>query len=780
VGVLWYVSNLILTQVVGELSARHLDVDTTSQWIKSMSRNLYPGIGQAVADRTFLRKGEDWDKVAERVAFGNTRLCSTADEQLAEFALVRDMIAKGQLLTSGRHLQHGDISQKDRSLDVFSNCSTSITTFGLVYLLLNGSGVGRCYDDDLMLVDWDNAPNVLCVLDHSHPDFDYTIHETLRDAKHKYAGNNNVLWHTVGDSREGWATAIEYLEILAFQKIHRDKLLILDFSGVRGKNEPIAGMQGRPSSGPIPLMNAFIRVHSIKGAGMPLWKQAMYIDHYFAEIVMVGGVRRSARMSVKYWKDPTVLDFIEVKRPVEFLGKTPKQIVEIRNADNRRVFLWSSNNSVGVDAEFWQLVNAKRNTKAYKSEMYRHAMRVFKAVTECAYYDGTGEPGLINLDKLVTNNANLDYIKGDYFSSKRYALLDDTAMYLDRLLKVAKLKQYTMITNPCGEVPLAIWGAMCIIGDVVPYHCDTLEECEVAVRAMTRFLIRVNKLDSVYNKEIRRTNRVNVSLTGVQEFAQKFWDYNFFDLIDEEKSQPFWLFVAQLKRAVKDEAAKYSKKLGMTAPHTDTCIKPSGSVSKLFGLTEGWHLPAMRFYLRWVQFHENDVLVEDYKVKGYPVRSLRSYKNSAIVGFPTALEITHRLSKERMVTVKDVTPEQQYRWVMLGEKYWLRGMENGKPLSTDTGSQISYTLKYDPEQVTYQSFCDVLKLYQPLVRCCSVLPDVKSSGYEYLPEEEISTHDYLELLQSIKDPLLEDIGREHLECGSGGCPTDFKPNKGEV
>ena len=38
------------------------------------------------------------------------------------------------------------------------------------------------------------------------------------------------------------------------------------------------------------------------------------------------------------------------------------------------------------------------------------------------------------------------------------------------------------------------------------------------------------------------------------------------------------------------------------APITVTTVKPAGTTSKLFGLTEGAHLPARRQYLRWVQF----------------------------------------------------------------------------------------------------------------------------------------------------------------------------------
>jgi hypothetical protein len=35
-------------------------------------------------------------------------------------------------------------------MEVFTNCATAANTFLLFYLLLNGSGVGRAYDDDMI------------------------------------------------------------------------------------------------------------------------------------------------------------------------------------------------------------------------------------------------------------------------------------------------------------------------------------------------------------------------------------------------------------------------------------------------------------------------------------------------------------------------------------------------------------------------------------------------------------------------------------------------------
>jgi hypothetical protein len=226
--------------------------------------------------------------------------------------------------------------------------------------------------------------------------------------------------------------------------------------------------------------------------------------------------------------------------------------------------------------------------------------------------------------------------------------------------------------------------------------------------------------------------------------------------------------------AVKDEAARYAKALGVVTPHTMTTIKPAGTTSKLFGLTEGWHLPSMRFYLRWVQFRSDDPLVQTYGDAGYPVRTLKTYEGTTIVGFPTAPLISTLGMEDKLVTAAEATPEEQYRWLQLGEKHWIIG--NGE----DRGNQISYTLKYDPDIVDAKQFGDMIRKYQRTVRCCSVMPQEDKSSFEYLPEEGVDKVRYEELSRAIQKVLEEDIAKEHIDCENGACPIDFRKDKSEA
>ena len=646
---------------------------------------------------------------------------------------------------------------------VTGNCSTSAASFLTFYLLLNGSGVGRSYDDAMIVADLNNLPIVVPAIDMSHKDVLSGEINALdrRNALHLYADRECVVFE-VPDSREGWAKALEKMELMAFEGTNRDKVLILDFSKVRPRGAPIGGMQGRPASGPGPLMAAIKNVAALREAGMAPWRAAMYADHYLAECVLVGGARRAARMATKFWKDPTVLDFIQVKRGG---------------------FLWSSNNSVTVDDRFWHYVKMDDSVFDLMSpecEDYRlgkHAKTVFDKLTEAAYFDQTGEPGIISVDKLTWNDEGVEVLlDGNFAESERYKLEPETLTLTSALAKAWLASEYKVITNPCGEIVLGSLGGYCVIADIVPFHATTDDDAEDAFRTATRALIRTNTMDCLYGKEVKRTNRIGVGITGLHEYAWSRFGYGFRDIIDEDKSKDFWLMLARFKRAVQDEAKSYATELGVAVPHTNTTMKPAGTTSKLFGLTEGAHLASMREYLRWVQFRNDDPLIAEYEAQGYPVRKLQTYSGTTIVGFPTQPLICSLGMGDKLVTAAEATPEEQYQYLRLLEKYWIVGVkEDGKTPLEDRGNQVSYTLKYDPRVVSFEDFKRTLLEGQSTIRCCSVMPQTDTSAYEYQPEQPVTKHEFELIAAAIaQTQIKEDIGLEHVDCSTGACPIDFR------
>ena len=730
---------------------------------------------------------EKWEDVAYRVSAGNASLVpqgtmsleELGNERKKEFNAMNHHLRQASVLMSGRHLQHGDLDQASRPMEVFTNCSTSACSFLTFYLLLNGSGVGRSYDDSMIVADLNYLPIVVPVIDGMHKDAmsgEITVIDK-RNAEHLYAGRT-IHEFEVPDSREGWAKALEKMELMAFQRVYRDDVLLLDFSKVRGRGEPIKGMQDRPASGPGALMTAISNVAKLRDSGMTPWRAAMYADHYLAECVLVGGARRAARMATKYWKDLTTLDFIAVKRGG---------------------FLWSSNNSVTVDAEFWYLVKMDEAEALYllgelgdeddSFDLWKHAHAIFNAVCEAAYYDQTGEPGLITVDKLTWNEEGVEALTdGRYAESERYKLDEPTLELTKALVKAWLASDHKVITNPCGEIVLGSLGGYCVIADVVPFHANrglfpatdcTVwdEDAEDSFRVTTRALIRTNLMNCLYEKEVKRTNRIGVGMTGMHEYAWARFGYGWHDIVDEERSKDFWLMLARFKRAVQNEAKSYSKLLNVAEPHTNTTFKPAGTTSKLFGLTEGAHLPSMREYVRWVQFRNDDPLIAEYQAKGYPIRHLKIYKGTTIVGFPTRPIICELGMGDKLVTAAEATPEEQYQFLRLLEKYWITGVEeDGVTALEERGNQISYTLKYKPELVSYNEFKRTLLEGQSTIRCCSVMPQTDTSAYEYVPEQVVSKHEYEMIANAIVSDsgLKEDIGLEHVDCAGGACPIDFR------
>lgn len=775
------------------------------------ARPLDRGMGEAVGRRTVFRPEdhESFGNVADRVALGNTLL--VADTGTAERAQLRNAIATGALLTSGRHLQHGDAAQRDRNLELFTNCATAISSFAKFYLLLNGSGVGRAYDDELCAVDWADAPTMLLHMSPDHPDFPRdraglhrfgvemqllpwgtTLDRFDAEAEALVRASLNecllasptdapahAVHHLIDDSREGWAKAVEILEAMAFRG-ERDGCLLLDLSVIRPAGSPIAGMQGRPASGPISLLRGLINIrrHVIEPARLraasadplELWEQALLVDHYLSVEVQVGGARRAARMATKSWRDPGVLRFIRSKSEGG---------------------LWTANHSVMVDRTFWGLQNRTED-----GELAAHARLVFDEVTRCAYVNG--EPGFINGDLLEDHRTGTAWNKpiftdGRDFRSARYQV-DVASGLLADLSKRASQARFPVTTNPCGEITLHVTGGYCVIADFAPLLACPVElgsfmpgspsaedaalwDQRVAdsVRLGVRFLLRANSMDALYAQEVARTNRIGIGPTGLHEWAWMRFGLGFRDLLDETLAAPFWSMLDRLSQDAKNEANAYADELGTARPTTVTTVKPAGTTSKLFGLTEGAHLPARRQYLRWVQFRGTrdagedwlpgtDPLLPEYEQRGYPVSTLQSFPGMSIVGFPTVSLIQRLGLGDALVTAPDATPEEQYAWLRLLERHWI---------GAEQGNQVSYTLKVYTDRFDLQAFRDIVAREQPHVRCCSVLPSRPDAelGYEYLPEEEVSAARFAAIADAIHDEAAQEVvDWAHLQCASGACP----------
>lgn len=719
---------------------------------------------------------QTWEERMREVVEGNLCLAPPHAEGNAFHPIYKQQRAdllrlglQGVIPFSGRHLQHGDHEQCDKIAELFANCSTAMFSWAVFLLLMKGCGVGRDYSSGLCFVDWDFLPNCRFVLSGpdkmgkgGHPDYEPWI-ESLEEAHNKYdTESEGVRWFEVADSAEGWARVVMVLETAAFHKRNKDTLFVFDFSNVRPAGAPLKGQQGRPASGPVPFIRALHRVMSLKGAGMKPWKQALYIDHYLAACVVVGGVRRSARMAIKSCRDRDVIEFIDAKRGG---------------------FLWSANNAIAVDAAFW--ADARKPQPS-------HARRVFEAAMSAAYWDDTGEPNWFNVDLVNEFLDNLDSVTADTYISSEFVdrlggIHQRTKEMIGYHLDKAKKHWYKFIPNPCGEVPLAIWGAYCFIGDLAPFFADTTDDILTAARRLAEAMVRINTMACMYRAEVRRTNRIGVSLTGIHEFMWKHFQLDFRQALGVRNADhsytlssaaiAFWRFVEAIRDAAEHAANAESRRCGLPAPATVTIVKPSGTVAKVLFVTEGAHLPPTRHFLRWVALVKGSDAVREHKELGYPVKDVsHQYADTVVVGFPTCLPFIEDLPADLLVTAPEASVEEQYRWLELLEKHWLgENRRNG---------QVSYTLKWRKTDTSYEDYIRLVLEHQPRIRACAMMPELEqdASAYAYVPEEPISRERYFEIVNQINRGRrieFEAYDSDALRCAGGACPIEENIHYGD-
>jgi len=355
------------------------------------------------------------------VAAGNIALLADAAVDAAqEQAFLRNAIACGALLTAGRHLVRGDATQPEQPMEFFVNCATAAASFTCFYLLLCGAGVGRAYDDRLCVVDWRRAPRLFFHLAATHADVvlaDAPMRAAL--AETAPAGAQRFM---IPDSREGWAEALEILEAMAHAgRSHH--ALVLDFSAIRPKGQPIRGLGGRAAPGPLPLLAAFLtlRAQVIQAQqAMPLWEQALRVDDIMAQAVIYGGLRRAARMAAKNWHDPDAPRFAA--------GLTLPGGAGVAYA-------------LLVDRDFW----ARLGPRAKIDEpLTSHARAVFDAASSAIH--ARGEPGFINADRLAPSTA---HDPPRPVGSVRFPACEGAALLAD-IAQRANRMAWRSITNPCG------------------------------------------------------------------------------------------------------------------------------------------------------------------------------------------------------------------------------------------------------------------------------------------------------------------------------------------
>ena len=327
-------------------------------------------IGKEVYLRTYSRLKPDgtqetWQDTVLRVVDGNLALVNRKFHEPGEREKLLDLIYSMDMIPAGRHLWVSGVPGRQflyncHSAGFSRKDFTAHFTFTFEELM-KGGGVGSNYSNKHieMYPPVFSKVNLHVVCNPAHPNVGEFKEILSRDFDH-YAQDRVV----VDDSREGWSTTLQEVLLAAWHG--KDSPLIVDVSMLRERGALLKSFGGK-SSGPGPLVIMLKRIADLLSAkvGKKLTSlDMMQIDHELATCVVSGNIRRSARMSIKHWADPDIVDFVKCKH----------------NPEHH----WSTNISVEVDERYFQAI--RRGEERAKVVLKEVAKGMHK----------NGEPGFWN------------------------------------------------------------------------------------------------------------------------------------------------------------------------------------------------------------------------------------------------------------------------------------------------------------------------------------------------------------------------------------------------
>jgi len=352
---------------------------------------------------------------------------------------------------------------------------------------------------------------------------------------------------TVEDSKQGWAKA--YRELLAL--LWSGQIPAIDVSKVRPAGARLKTMGGR-SSGPQPLVNLFdFTIAKFKNATGRNLKPIECHDIMckIGEVVVVGGVRRSAMISLSNIND---IEMAQAKSG-NWWEQSPQRAL--------------SNNSVAYSR---------------KPEMEQ-----FIAEWKSLYDSKSGERGIYNVAAAQAQAA-------------KFGRRDPDIHYG---------------TNPCSEIILRPY-QFCNLSEVVLRENDTKKDIERKVELATILgtwqstLTDFKYLRKIWKDNTEEERLLGVSLTG--QFGHKF-------MSGKEDLVALEAFLMTLREKAREVNREESGKIGIPESAAITCVKPSGTVSQLVGVSSGmhpWHSP---YYVRTVRGSKGDPISTFLKEVGIPV-----------------------------------------------------------------------------------------------------------------------------------------------------------------
>ena len=415
----------------------------------------------------------------------------------------------------------------------------------ILYVLMNGTGVGFSVEEDYT--------NQLPAVPEELYDTDTMI--------------------VVADSKLGWAKAFKELVSLLYGG-HIPKW---DVSKVREAGAPLKTFGGR-ASGPAPLVDLFkFTINTFKSS---IGRKLKPIECHdivckTAEIVVVGGVRRSALISLSNLNDR-----------------------EMRFAKHGE----------------WYTHNVQR-ALANNSVNYKEKPDVGTFMREwLSLYDSkSGERGIYNgmSAKRTVEGLNERYKDGDGNYIRRRDPKDDFG------------------TNPCSEIILRS-REFCNLSECVIRREDTSESLKEKVRIATILgtfqstLTEFKYLSREWKRNCDEERLLGVSLTGIMD-----------NPITNGSKKGLDTLLKELRDVAYETNKEWAEKLGIPPSAAITCVKPSGTVSQLVDSASGIHARHNPYYIRTVRADNKDPLCKMMKKQGFPNEAdVTKPEHTTVFSFP--------------------------------------------------------------------------------------------------------------------------------------------------
>ena len=219
-----------------------------------------------------------------------------------------------------------------------------------------------------------------------------------------------------------------------------------------------------------------------------------------------------------------------------------------------------------------------------------------------------------------------------------------------------------------------------------------------------------------------------------------------------------------LKRTATAAAVGMADELGLPRPKNITCVKPSGTLSKIMDTTEGVHKPLGKYIFNNVQFSRYDPIVEVVKAANYKVINHPTDPSGVLITFPVEWQDVpfHKVDGKEVNLDSAIDQLEKYKLIQTS---W-------------TQQNTSVTISYDPSEVpeiidwlldNWDCYVGVSFIYRT-----DPTKTAKDLGYLYLPQEVVDEQTFKQYVQDLKPVDLDqtnsfdEIMGE--DCATGACP----------